>query len=116
MPAGFGQMVSNYASNAIASTVDWLKVGATGYKKAFSAGRFGLRQADRWGLEGAAKGQFAGDIAGNRMADFFDSQKFFKNRGAGYVGSSMATIGVGGGIGVAGAADFMNPWGLGWGD
>jgi len=109
------------AYNAVKSTLKgagsatgaFLRHGVAGYKGMATAGASAMRAGTGRGLAGKELGSYVG-------TQMRGAAKGFMGRTPGYSGAAMGTVGAAG-VGAAGAAgvagaDFMNPWGLGWGD
>jgi hypothetical protein len=102
---GYTNIASNYAKNAINSTIDWGMSGLKGYGKMGPSYGSSSACASRMGMSGSKR---FGTVGLGLMNDF-------GKLGMGQK-SAMGAIGLGAlGAGAA-AADFLNPWGLGWGD
>jgi len=100
------QLYANYARNAISSTLSFAEKGMAGYKGMYQAGKF-ARQT------GAARGLTGGALAGYTGQQAMSAGASFLKREGTYGRSAMGAVGAGG---AAIAADFLNPWGLGFGD
>lgn len=106
MAQGFVKMASNYAVNAFKSTLGYLKGGAGDIRGAFSGAKSAYSQGGMSGLKGFGSGYHKGVM---RRAGAG------KGSAMSHYGRMGVTAGAAGAGGMA-AADFMNPWGLGWGD
>lgn len=105
MLGGLGTTLSKMTKpfNAIKST---MKSGIAGYQQAYGAGMKSYGKAYGGGV--LSRGTSAQVGASSAL----DAMKGM-NRGQ-LVG--MGAVGAGATMGGMAAADFMNPWGLGWGD
>ena len=95
----------NNAFNAIKSTISagWKSKGMAQFKNGLRTGGGGIS-----GLSGI-KSMDGLKNYGKGMAGRW-------NNASNYGKAGMATAGGAGAIGAGAAADFLNPWGLGWGD
>lgn len=104
----FAKMAANMGFNsfrALASTV-----GGAGQLR--NAGRLFMKGGRAMGRGAAGRGKGYIGMAGRQMAEWGGAAGFSGARRGAIAGARIggATLGAGA------AADFLNPWGLGWGD